>query len=161
MVGKTFKAMKTHVITISRVFPTKHINAGEPTNFHSKIIRGHKIHTVRSNYAWWSKKIDEVNAGIAVLQVREWSGKPYNSPQTTLITYTKDSGIGYEPVRMAADAFNRDIYVLRSGGRDYMIGNIAFAANDGLTLEQFNSWFGPKKFEGIIIHFTSFRYLKQ
>ena len=77
--------MKTFVITVSRQFPSKHIRKGEETNFVKKILNnytckvdefGTKIRTCRSNYEYWKRIVDEVNAGNAILSVRYWSGKP-------------------------------------------------------------------------------------
>ncbi len=41
------------VLTFSKVFPQKHINAGEPTNFKEKILSGEKIHTIRPETNKW------------------------------------------------------------------------------------------------------------
>lgn len=94
--------MKTYVITLSQVFPTWHKRAGEPTKFRAAFLSGQtcskckkrnpamctgecfsglKIHTIRANYPLWLKRITEVQQGKAVLSVRQWSGKPYRSPQ--------------------------------------------------------------------------------
>lgn len=48
--------MKT-VVLLSKVFFEGHPKAGQPTNFAKSVKDGCKRHTVRSNYAYWEKKI--------------------------------------------------------------------------------------------------------
>ena len=64
------------VLTFSKVFPQKHINAGEPTNFKEKILSGEKIHTIRPETTKW--KIGDK------ISMRYWTGKPYHSKQEIL-----------------------------------------------------------------------------
>lgn len=56
--------MKTYVLTFSRRFPGTHPRAGEATNFVEKILGHEKIHTIRSNFPLWKKRIEEVQKGI-------------------------------------------------------------------------------------------------
>ena len=37
-----------------------------------------------------------MNAGEAILSVRYWSGKPYNSKQLRIVEFDKDSGVGVQ-----------------------------------------------------------------
>ena len=48
--------MKT-VVLLSKVFFEGHPKAGQPTDFAQSVKDGCKRHTVRSNYAYWEKKI--------------------------------------------------------------------------------------------------------
>lgn len=48
--------MKT-VVLLSKVFFEGHQKAGQPNNFAKSVKDGCKRHTVRSNYAYWEKKI--------------------------------------------------------------------------------------------------------
>lgn len=57
------------VLTFSKVFPQKHINAGEPTNFKEKILSGEKIHTIRPETNKW-KIGDQIS-------MRYWTDKPH------------------------------------------------------------------------------------
>ena len=66
---------------VSRFFPAGHPKAGQPTGFVEKILIGKKIHTIRSNWKLWKKRIDEVQNGKAVISLRYWQGKPYRSKQ--------------------------------------------------------------------------------
>jgi len=95
------KKIKIYKMPISRVFPATHPRVGELTLFYDKIRNGMKsidyshnnasneckLHTVRANYKLWKKRIDEVNAGEAVLVVYEWEGKPYHSWQNNLFIF--------------------------------------------------------------------------
>lgn len=164
--------MKTYVITLSKVFPSTHPRAGEPTNFRSKFERGIKIHTIRANYSLWAKRIAEVQNGEACLSIRQWTGKPYRSKQETIATLTKDDGVGIQVLKFSRDSF--------ACGRAYtefdnvitMTRNISIippvisidlgilAHNDGLSLQDWKDWFKDYALSKpmAIIHFTKFRY---
>lgn len=76
--------MKTYVLTLSKVFPKTHKRAGEPTDFELLFKDNNyfdKIHTIRANYPLWKQRISEIQAGRAVLSVRQWTGNPYRSKQ--------------------------------------------------------------------------------
>lgn len=114
--------MKTYVITLSQVFPTGHSQAGKPTNFKYEFLLGQqcskcqprdrnknyiecdkcltrnqpKIHTIRANYPLWLKRITEVQQGKAVLSIRQWTGKPYRSPQVEVVKLTSEDGVGIQ-----------------------------------------------------------------
>lgn len=120
--------MKTHVLTVSRYFPTTHKRKGDATYFIPKIEQGlglvnktcsecalklgdtrmckncfitngecwEKLHTIRSNYKLWSKRIAEVEQGKAILSLRYWEGKPYNSKQVEFCQLDSNSGIGFQ-----------------------------------------------------------------
>ena len=160
--------MKTYVLTVSRYFPTTHKRAGEPTHFVEKLLAGQydknkdtqadfdreiffecrnpKIHTIRQNVELWKKRISEIQKGNAILSIRYWSGKPYNSKQVEICQLNRFSGIGLEEVVIPC---MNDIDSIKQ-----------LAMNDGLSLEDFEEWF--KKYDLskslAIIHFTAFRY---
>ena len=149
--------MKTYVLTVSRTFPKTHKRAGEQTWFVEKIneagmpisdepIMGKKIHTIRANYELWKKRIDEVQKGNAIISIRYWSGKPYNSKQVEICQLNRFSGIGLEEVIIPC---MNDIDHIKQ-----------LAKNDGLSLEDFEEWFKKYDFSKplAIIHFTAFRY---
>ncbi len=175
--------MKTFVLTVSRVFPITHKRKGEPTFFVEKIFKGlnqimpccwcghgctcskhciidsmnlnEKIHTIRSNYELWEKRIKEVQEGNAIISIRYWSGKPYNSKQIEVYQLDKDSGIGIQKIEMTLLGWFVD-----SIDSDYTSKD--FAKNDGLSIEDFYEWFRGKlriDMEPMaILHFTKFRY---
>jgi len=162
--------MKTYVLTVSRVFPVTHKRKGEETHFVDKILAhikpdgknpfgwmNFKIHTIRSNYELWAKRIEQIQKGKAILSIRYWSGKPYNSKQVEICQLDKDSGIGVQELEMYSDGFT---YAWRN---DKSFKNVAWSElskNDGLSLEDFKEWFkGYDLSESMaIIHFTKFRY---
>lgn len=90
------------------------------------------------------------------LSVREWTGRPYNSEQREFAQYDK---IGLQHITMTygVDDAVPQIWI---DGKQIPIEIVA--KNDGLTVEQFVEWFfGESKsnvFEGVVLHFTSFRY---
>jgi hypothetical protein len=139
--------MKTYVLIISKTFPSYHSRAGEPTNFIQKIKDKQKLHTLRANYELWENRFKEIDAGRAVLSVRQWSGKPYEkgTNQGEIFRFDRTRGIGIEKFCPLQSSFNP----------------LVLANNDGLSLEDFDDWFKPYNMEPkAIIHFTDFRYLK-
>lgn len=173
MANKKPSGLKTYVITVSRFFPTKHSKEGQETHFTYKILEGLKTHTIRSNYDLWSKRLDEVNAGKAVLSVRVWKNRPYWPSEDggpAQLEIKRLTSVQYQAVGIA----NAEILV---GGLPQNSNMVA--QRDGLTLRDFWEWFGflkyekrasikegetlftmrsEKTFEGIIIHFTGDKY---
>jgi hypothetical protein len=172
--------MKTYVLTVSRYFPKTHKRAGEETNFTDKIMcgticpgdceicdfkLGKKIHTIRSNYPLWSKRISEIQKGNAILSIRYWSGKPYNSKQVEIYKLDKDSGIGIQSICIKPKCI---VWFLEKSVELFSIDNnfnnplnLAFVANnDGLSIKDFKEWFKSYDLSKpmAIIHFTAFRY---
>lgn len=166
--------MKTYVITLSQVFPTWHKRAGEPTKFRAAFLSGQtcskckkrnhamctsecfsglKIHTIRANYPLWLKRITEVQAGKAVLSVRQWTGKPYRSPQEEIAILTNEDGLGIQELKMI-DLFRPTTI---NGNRVELPD---LAANDGLSFNDWYDWFKSYDLKQpmAIIHFTKFRY---
>ena len=145
--------MKTYVLTLSKSFPRTHARAGEPTEFREKFLKKEKIHTIRANYELWSKRIKEVQAGRAVLSVRQWTGKPYASPQEEIAKLTAADGIGIQRL---------DIFDLmrpeKVDGR--LVDLMDLAHNDGLSFSDWHHWFRGYDLSKpmAIIHFTKFRY---
>jgi hypothetical protein len=166
--------MKTYVLTVSRVFPATHKHKGDFTYFEDKIrfalggynlstgVNGKKIHTIRANFDFWNKRINEVRNGNAILSIRYWSGKPYNSKQVEICQLDKDSGCGIEMINLSDTMItgalkNNDVALTSTNGG---LSLSTVAKNDGLSLEDFKEWFkGYDLSEPMaIIHFTNFRY---
>lgn len=164
--------MKTYVLTVSRYFPATHKRKGEETFFVDKIRfmlggwnlsegkNGKKIHTIRANYELWAKRIKEVQEGKAILSIRYWSGKPYNSKQVEIWQLDQNSGCGVQKLEFYKDKDEVPSikYPLISNLSEPDINSIA--KNDGLSLEDFKEWFKSYDLSEpmAIIHFTSFRY---
>ena len=145
--------MKTYVLTLSKVFPRTHARAGEPTEFQEKFLKKEKIHTIRANYELWSKRIKEVQAGRAVLSVRQWTGNPYASHQEEIAKLTAADDVGIQRL---------DIFDLmrpeKVDGR--LVDLMDLAHNDGLSFSDWYHWFKGYDLSKpmAIIHFTKFRY---
>jgi hypothetical protein len=119
--------LKTYVLIVSRNFPTTHPRKGEPTYFPENILKGlnmntdesidPKGHTIRGNYDLWKKRIDEVAAGKAVLSIRYWTGKPYNSKQETIIDLTEDHGVGVQKIAISkvGTGYKSNVFMLNIG----------------------------------------------
>ena len=150
------KKIKKAILTLSKVFPVTHSRKGYPTGFRDKLEKGEKKHTIRSNYDWWAKKMDAINNDRMYLSIREWSGKPYCSPQNELCKIHK---IGLQKVTMTYDS-NDSVPQIWIDGKQIPIQDVC--KNDGLEFNDFVEWFfGHSKsneFEGVCIQFTNFRY---
>jgi len=142
--------VSTYILTASKKFPADHISKGEPTNFRDKILNGTKIHTIRGNYDYWNRIVNRVNSGTAILEVRQWSGKPYNSKQEHVVTFTK---LGIQRVSVYTNA--EKVLV----GDQFISPEqiLQMSENDGLTFNNFSDWF-RNGIDGCILHFTDFRY---
>jgi hypothetical protein len=169
--------LKTYALTVSRRFPVKHPKAGHLTMFVEQIRRGtckmpnecdccenvkydcstlSKLHTIRANYELWKKRFDEVNEGKAVLSLRYWTGKPYNSKQQEFLQLTKDDGIGVQKIDFSYDY----LYNVLIDGKIVTLSSAEIPTHDGLSHQDFESWFKGYDLSKpmAIIHFTKFRY---
>ena len=173
--------MKTYVLRISKEFMSTHPKKGQPTNFREKILKcgvgfqvahdsvsGYtvhsrpwpimmaddiipKIHTIRENYEYWSRVAMEVNAGRAILSLRQWEGKPYRSKCGQAQEFLHLTKMG---VQRATVFKTKDFCYI--GGQTCF--NQLVSANDGLSHEDFNAWFVKGMDNGAVIHFTDYRY---
>lgn len=146
--------MKTYVLMISEKFPATHPKAGFATNFPLAIKHYDKIHTIRGNYKLWKERFEKIDAGEAILSVRIWDGKPYRSKQLEIFRYDNTKGIGVEK------AIFSGLNIATIG--DKTIFRSQLAQNDGLSREDFDSWFSGYDLTKpmAVIHFTPFRYAK-
>ena len=151
--------MKT-VVLLSKVFFEGHPKAGQPTDFAQSVKDGCKRHTVRSNYAYWEKKIAALKKQGGTLCIRQWSGKPYKSQQETILEVPA-SIIGIQKVTIEQTDVNQ--LSVQVDGCEVPIS--AIAKNDGLNSVEFTEFLQPilKTSEGnettfAVIHFTDFRY---
>ena len=146
---------KTYVLTISQVFPQTFPLAkrGKPTGFIDKITKWEKIHTIRSNYELWAKRIAEINAGRAMLSVRVWEGKPYRSKQREVFTF---DSVGLEKLTFPNGEFS-----IRYVNDEHCFASAdEIGRNDGLSFSDLYSWFKYYDLTNpmAIIHFSNFRY---
>jgi hypothetical protein len=158
---------KCYVMMLAKQFPAHHYKKGQPTSFKYKAAEDEKIHTIRINVGYWKKRIDEVNARKAYISIREWSDKPYQkgSSQPELFRMYK---CGYELICKTGYGYlvTTDIEHGEVDGKPSLTAKVAIeqettiAQNDGLEVDDFNSWFAKidTKEQLIIIHFTDYRY---
>ena len=144
--------MKTFVITLSKTFPRTHIHSGRETYFAHLLANGltlteeglkfcrHKIHTVRTNFPLWEKRISEI---------------PYRSPQKELARLTGSDGVGIQVLKLE-NLLNPTVI----DGEKVELSDLA--AHDGLSLSDWYDWFRKVDLRQpmAIIHFTKFRYGK-
>lgn len=173
------RKLKIYVLMISTRFLASHPKAGLQTYFAEKIelepnkikvvangedgvlITKRKIHTIRHNVDLWEKRIKEVQAGKAVISIRQWTGKPYQSKQQEIRKITKEDNPAVEFLRM--DLNTEECYVSDRKGHPFTkeIDIEQLAINDGLNVYDFIDWFHSRKpIYAAIIHFTPFRYCK-
>lgn len=159
------KKFKKQVLTVSKRFLVGHPRAGQETNFHTLIQNAiypgfyedygmrRKRHTIRDNRPFWRSVFER---GM-LLSVRQWSGKPYQSPQETFLDLEPGKW-GVQEITMIKGENGLEAYV-----NEKSIDIDILAANDGLSRADFEAWFAPhfkrqSVFYGMIIHFTEFRY---
>jgi len=138
-----------------------------------------KLHTIRANYDLWRNRIDAINRGTHELHIRQWSGRPYGSVQEELCVLGAGQ-VGYQRIKMfyRLDADRLTATIDGMPVSDFE----ALAHNDGLLYDDWFWWFFGEQitavrrkyknlpianippehrtftFDGIIIHFTPFRY---
>ena len=173
---------KTYVLMLSAVFPKTHNKAGMPTGFKVQFSLGQgcpdcdkpqdlsgvnisdcngcvnacslpKLHTIRSNYPLWEKRIKEIQEGNAVLSIRQWSGNPYRSKQVEIARLTTEDGVGIQKLELTNDLSESIV-------GDHRYSYVSVAKNDGLRPADWLDWFSCYDLSKpmAIIHFTKFRY---
>ena len=163
--------MITYYLTLSKVFPSTHSRAGEPTDFEAAFHSGQplpkertfckfkKLHTIRANYDFWAKRFEKIAAGEAVLSIRQWVGKPYGkgSTQREIARLTREDGIGLQQLRFTVDMDCQRVALINGITLPSLR---VLANNDGLSLEDWNDWFSGYDCSKpmAIIHFTNYRY---
>lgn len=148
---------KKVILTLCKVFPVTHSRVGEKTGFEQKLKNGIKKHTIRYNAKdVWDKRYNDISKSKKYLSVREWTGRPYNSEQREFARYDK---IGLQKITMTYSSTDEVPQCWVDGKH---VSAYDLAKNDGLSVEDFTEWFfGCNKgnvFDGVIIHFTDFRY---
>lgn len=145
--------MKTYVIILSEKFPTTHPRKGQETEFGRSFLNGKKIHTIRGNFSLWEKRIAQIQKGEAVLSVRQWTGKPYQSKQVEIARLTAEDGVGIQELKLTDLSRPTTINWQR-------IELPLLAKNDGLGFNDWFYWFEKYDLSKplAIIHFTKFRY---
>jgi len=146
------------IITLSKTFFPKHKKAGEQTFFAEKLLNGTKIHTCRANYDYWQKKITRLKEANGTLCIRQWSGKPYRSPQITILEIPA-SRIGIQKLNFY-DGSISDVDIITPFVDGHYISLSDLAHNDGLCKQAFEDWFARYDLSKpmAIIQFTDFRY---
>ena len=179
------KKLIRYRISIAVKFPSTHQRKGNETDFVDKILANTacdnclleselcdvmcsysdldpKIHTIRGNYELWEKRFEKINRGEAVIELYQWSGKPYNSKQVVFASLGKDDGIGLQALKlhdvMITGALKNNDVSLTSRNGGLTLSKVA--KNDGLSLDDFKAWFKGDDLSKpmAIIHFTDFRY---
>ena len=148
--------MKIHVLILSQTFPKGHHDEGKPTRFGASVTQCVKIHTIRSNYEEWRKKINEVLSGEAILSLRVWTDKPYRSKQMELLRLDASTGVGIQKLH-SFDEEHADF--IGEKGNVLPVSLQELDNNDGLSVNEWKGWFeNNTQLPLAIIHFTSFRY---
>jgi hypothetical protein len=161
----------SRVITFSRVFPSHHPRAGEPTYFVEKVWNSiaydltiyaeqfpipykelgidfskvkdtdQKHHTIRAGHRW---KVGDY------FSPRVWSGKPYNSKQIQFAPDIEIKNVWDFQIRRCTDGILVSYEMFIDGNMSR--GLYTLFENDGLTYNDFCDWFkmGTAKKE---IHF--------
>lgn len=170
--------MKTYVLMIAATFPATHPRKGAETHFQKKILNGvqhvgyylsegekyapfqlEKIHTIRANYPLWEHRIREVQAGRAILSLRQWTGKPYKSTQIEFAHLGKDDGVGIQKLMKFEGGKGWGATHIENGQLP-IYSSLDFCRNDGLNQIDFIHWFANYDLSTpmAVLHFTKYRY---
>lgn len=155
------------VVTLTKKYFNGHPRAGQPTNFAHLVLSGKKIHTCRHNYDYWSKKIDTLKDAGGMLCIREWSGKPYRSPQSTIVEIPSEL-VHVSKLEITRTRITHPIpsYVYTATVNRKWVSILAIARNDGFSnIYDFESFIEPtfdrykiNVAHFAIIHFNEFNY---
>lgn len=158
------------VVTLTKQFFNGHHRAGQPTDFADLVRSGKKIHTCRDNYDYWAKKIETLKDAGGMLCIREWSGKPYRSPQDTIVEIPAEKVhvVKLKLTRLSLDGptpgTHYHAYSAMVNGKHIKIEDVA--KHDGFTCERDFVAFLDPLFDRdktnteylAIIHFNEFSY---
>lgn len=184
------KRIKIYVLMLSEYFPVSHPKAGQPTGVADALkanlqrlecheqrqcvgcgecVQPLKYHTLRRNAELWEKRAAEINAGHAILSIRQWSGKPYGKG-THQIEIARLTHLGTQRITMFYQ-WHQVLSVYFPASPEVHTSQQAkavelsrLASNDGLSVVDFMHWFAIRKkrcsedFHGVILHFTDMRY---
>lgn len=157
------------VITFSRIFPAYHPRKGEPTFFAEKFLSSlniapadfsEQLSNIVDVFGYFNGEYDPKNHTIRAgnrfkagdyFSPRVWSGKPYNSKQIIIAHDIEIENI--MDIEIVGSTSNGKHLGL---GAIYINGKMFFdwhelAKNDGLSLDDMESWFTDLPFKGQII----------
>ena len=99
--------------------------------------------------------MNEVQSGRAIISLRKWEGKPYNSKQVEIMQLTRENNVGVERLILSDVLNNAEV-----GELGVTVSSNLISFNDGLPIEDFKEWFKGCAGDHLlaIIHFTSLRY---
>lgn len=172
---------KTYVLILSKNYPNGHSNKLYPTYFREKFLLGQgcpdcntpqdlsgenvsncnscvragfliKLHTIRTNYPLWKRRIKEIQEGIAVLSIRQWIRTPYRSKQIEIAQLAAENGINIQKLQFDGEG-------IPSIEGKYIDSEV-LANNDGMSLKYWKEWLKSYDTQEplAIIHFTRFIY---
>lgn len=153
------------VITFSMAFPRGHRRETDPTGFNAKLLSafatlGYEVIEPEYWKANWAPKWTTIRGGFSrragqYFSPRQWSGRPYNSKQFIIAPDIKIARVWEVQICFAKNnhserpmPFNYERTFFRDTGetrwREMSMSPKIMAANDGLELEDFCSWFNPR-----------------
>lgn len=171
--------LKIYVLMLSKEFPKEHPRSHAFTFFEyalrlalenrkewvvdtpygTVLVNAPKLHTIRTNYERWEKRIKAIQEGKAELSIRQWKGRPYEkgNVQIEIARLSKNDGVGIQKLQwdQVLGWFIDDV--------DSDVTTAELAKNDGLCFDDWKAWFKDMDFSKPlpIIHFTKFRYGRQ
>lgn len=155
---------KRIVFGMSRTYPNQCSNSGVPTDFVSKLKDGQKKHDIKGNYYLWEHNAELIAKGGYYLSVRQWTGRPYHSPQEEVMRI--EHPIRVQPLLLEYTAEDDSLTALLPIEGKY-ISPRTLALNNGLNSEQeLREWFFSRQiakhedglFTGSIVYFGDFQY---
>ena len=153
---------KVYYIILGKSFPRPSENSGKGTEFTKKVTDGVKVQTIRTDYGKWIKIAEAINKDEAILSIRAWGGRPYNSNQVEVCYCDR-----IEVLHFRAGVYqNQNNKVVFVEGKPITGTELdQFARDEGFadSYEMFdylfppNSKITPTTFEGALVKFKSIK----
>lgn len=151
------------VLVVSRSFPSGHPKKGQPTYFVEKILNALRFASgslpsemqamiyryefnggnIERDFDLSIKKVHTIRVGARfkdgdMASLRIWSDKPYRSKQ---IEFAQVEVKRVIPIKIYINWANFNVYYENTDGRTLRMDLDKVARNDGLSAEDFTSWF--------------------
>ena len=130
------------------------MRAGVVTRFKEHVLDGTKHHAVLPNFDIWNRRMKEIEAGEAALEIAEYARSPISS--VPFLRLTIEDGIGLQLIKFRSDGMVYEIDGMHSAGFNDLVPD-----NEGLPALYFRNWIlhSEKLYEPFeIVHFGKFRY---
>lgn len=141
--------MKCFIIIYNSIWLQKFPFGGKPTYVERKLSEGQITHKIEQNTEYWIDAINQINSKQAYLSIRIWENVSFKSKQKELMRLYE---LNYDLITINGWKFTINGSTIVSEPKILKI-----IAREGMTAYEFSHVF-KDRFDGIIIHFSKFKY---